>query len=63
MDRFLSRKLLMALASVASILLGDYSINGTVHQETLMATAGIVIAYLAAQGWVDGKEKKEKKDE
>lgn len=59
MGKFISRKLLMALASVASILLGDYSINGTVHQETLMAVAGIVITYLAAQGWIDGKEKKD----
>ena len=57
MKKFFSRKLFMAIASMASILLGDYSISGTVHTETLMAVSAIAVAYLGMQGYVDSKEK------
>lgn len=57
MNKFISRKLLMALASIAAILLGDYSVTGSIHSETIMAAAGIAVTYMVAQGWVDSKEK------
>ena len=57
MNKSLSRKLWMTIASILAALLTDYSVNGTIHGETLMAVSAVVVAYLASQGYVDSKEK------
>jgi len=57
MKKYLSRKLWMTIASIVAALLTDYSLNGTIHGETLMAACAVVVAYLASQGYVDSKEK------
>jgi hypothetical protein len=54
MDRLKSRKLWLAVAGVVgAILMG---VSGAISpDQAIKSAAGVIMVYLAAQGWVDSK--------
>lgn len=56
MGKFASRKFLVTLISAAFVALNQ-ALGLDLSEETILAVAGIVVAYLAGQSYVDRKEK------
>ena len=54
MDKLKSRKLWMAIISGVLIVLNE-GLGWNIPAETVMAFAAVVLGYLFAQGYVDGK--------
>lgn len=49
-----SRKLWVAIASIASVVIGAWS-GGVAWTEAVPSIAAIAVGYCVAQGWVDAK--------
>lgn len=54
MDRFKSRKFWLTVAT-ALLLACNQRLGLGLDEDTVLGIAGLVVAYLAAQGWVDGR--------
>ena len=54
MDKLKSRKLWMAIISGALIIMNE-GLGWKIPAETVMAFAAVVLSYIFAQGYVDGK--------
>lgn len=61
MNKLLSRKFLVTLAFTLLVASRD-AIGLKVSDDDLMALAGVVVTYIAAQGWFDVADVKRKKD-
>lgn len=59
MSKLKSRKFWMALLTALLVLLKQ-GLDVDVDQDTVLGFAGIVMTYLASQGWVDAQEAKTK---
>lgn len=55
MNKIFSRKLWMTVAGTVGAVLTDFSMDGTVSKEVLVAAVLAVIAYVFAQGRIDEK--------
>lgn len=58
MERFMSRKFIVTLC-FALLVAGRDALGIKVSDDSILALAGVVVSYLAAQGWIDAKEKKD----
>lgn len=56
MDKFASRKFVVTM-TFALLIAGRDWLGIKIDDESLMYLAGVVATYLAAQGWIDAKEK------
>jgi hypothetical protein len=56
MDKFLSRKFVVTMMFTL-LVAGRDALGIKIDDDSILALAGVVAAYLAAQGWIDGKEK------
>lgn len=55
MKKLLSRKLWVALSSLAAIIIAAVS-DGLPWAEAVPSMAAVAIGYCVAQGWIDAKE-------
>lgn len=56
MDKLVSRKLIVTLVYALLVALND-KIGLKMSEDALLGLAAVCGAYLAAQGWIDAKEK------
>lgn len=57
MSKFLSRKLIVALAYPLFVGIAK-ALKLDISDELLMTLAGVAASYMVAQGWADASEKK-----
>ena len=55
-SKLFSRKLILTVACTALTVFNE-KLGLGLSTESIMTVAGIVVAYVASQGYVDGKEK------
>jgi uncharacterized membrane protein len=55
-EKLSSRKFMVTLAGVITVIANDYFGIGF-EKETILSVVGLMMSYVVGQGYVDGKEK------